>query len=138
MLPLLQDSLPDSSSAISEQEILGLEQETLEQEILEQEVRFLWENEIKDEQTLYPQSDGKPMAEGTEQYDWIVIIKENLEILFADNPKVFIAADLLWYPVPVPEEIPVAAIEPPSVRSQAPDVMVIFDRPKGKRRSYLQ
>jgi Uma2 family endonuclease len=129
MLPLLQDSLANSSPAT---------QEILEQEILEQEIIFLWENEAKDEQILYPQSDGKPMAEGTEQYDWIVMIKENLEILFAHNPKVFIAADLLWYPVPVPEGTPPTAIEPPSVRSQAPDVMVIFDRPKGKRRSYLQ
>jgi Uma2 family endonuclease len=133
MLPLLRDSLPASSPAI-----LALDQEALEQKALEQEIIFLWENEADNEQTLYPQSDGKPMAEGTEQYDWIVMIKENLEILFTHNPKVFIAADLLWYPVPVPEEIPPAVIEPPSVRSQAPDVMAIFDRPKGKRRSYLQ
>ena len=37
-----------------------------------------------DEDVLYPDSDGKPMADNTEQYKWIVIIKENLEILFAD------------------------------------------------------
>ncbi len=30
----------------------------------------------------YPDSDGKPMADNTEQYEWIVKIKENLEILF--------------------------------------------------------
>jgi Uma2 family endonuclease len=81
------------------------------------------------EALLYPQSDGKPMAESTEQYRWIVILKENLEILFADVADVFIAADLLWYPVQV---------EVPPAPAQAPDVMVIWGRPKGKRRSYLQ
>jgi hypothetical protein len=28
-----------------------------------------------------------------------VLIKENLEIILATVPEVFIAADLLWYPV---------------------------------------
>jgi Uma2 family endonuclease len=81
------------------------------------------------EDLLYPESDGKPMAESTEQYRWIVMIKENLEILFADQPEVFIAADLLWYPVPV---------SVPPAPSEAPDVMVVFGRPKGMRRSYRQ
>jgi hypothetical protein len=35
-----------------------------------------------DSRLLFPDSDGKPMADNTEQYRWIVIIKENLEILF--------------------------------------------------------
>lgn len=39
----------------------------------------------------------------------------------------FVAADLLWYAVQGRTDI-----------SQAPDVMVIFGRPKGDRRSYLQ
>ena len=32
---------------------------------------------------IYPDSDGQPMADNTKQYEWIVKIKENLEILFA-------------------------------------------------------
>jgi Uma2 family endonuclease len=83
---------------------------------------------------LYPESDGKPMAENTEQYRWIVILKENLEILFAAVVDVFIAADLLWYPVEASKPIP----EDFTLRSQAPDVMVIFGCPKGKRGSYKQ
>ncbi|MFB1488103.1 MULTISPECIES: Uma2 family endonuclease [unclassified Thiocapsa] len=76
----------------------------------------------------YPESDGQPMADNTEQYDWIVKIKENLEILFADRPDVFIAGDLLWYPVPDRRETgPIA-----------PDVLVAFGRPKGRRGSYRQ
>ena len=94
------------------------------------------ELEAIDDLILYPESDGKPMAENTEQYRWIVILKENLEILFA-AAEVFIAADLLWYPVQV-KNIPDAVVEPFYLRSQAPDVMVIFGRPKGKRGSYRQ
>ena len=48
---------------------------------------------------VYPDSDGEPMAENTLQYEWIVTIKGNLDILFADRPDVFVAGDLLWYPV---------------------------------------
>ena len=76
---------------------------------------------------IYPDSDGKPMAENTEHYEWIVKIKENLEILFAAENNVFIAGDLLWYPV-----------EGRVKTCQAPDVMVIFGRPKGRRGSYKQ
>ena len=76
---------------------------------------------------IYPDSDGNPMADNTEHYEWIVKIKENLEILFASENNVFIAGDLLWYPV-----------EGSVKTRQAPDVMVIFGRPKGKRGSYKQ
>lgn len=76
------------------------------------------------EDNVYPESDGKPMADSTLQYRWIVTIKENLDALLADA---FVAADLLWYPVQGDIYI-----------SQAPDVMVAFGRPKGERRSYKQ
>jgi Uma2 family endonuclease len=75
----------------------------------------------------YPESDGKPMADNTKQFRWIVTIKENLEWLFAQDSTVFIAGDLLWYPVEGENRI-----------SQAPDVMVVFGRPKGDRGSYQQ
>ncbi len=76
---------------------------------------------------FFPESDGKPMVENTEQYRWIVIIKENLEILFNNVADVFIAGDLLWYPV-----------RSRLIAPMAPDVMVVFGRPKGKRGSYRQ
>ncbi|MGI0481920.1 Uma2 family endonuclease [Geminocystis sp. CENA526] len=81
----------------------------------------------KKTEIIYPDSDGKPMSDNTKQFRYIVIIKENLELLFADNPNVFIAGDLLWYPV-----------EGDNTIRQAPDVMVVFDRPKGDRGSYQQ
>nr|WP_229425811.1 Uma2 family endonuclease [Lusitaniella coriacea] len=76
---------------------------------------------------IYPDSDGQPMSDNTQQFQWIVVIKENLEILFADNPKVFVAGDLLWYPV-----------EGDNKTRQAPDIMVAIGRPKGDRGSYRQ
>jgi Uma2 family endonuclease len=75
----------------------------------------------------YPDSDGQPMADNTKQFRWIVLIKENLELIFASNPNVFVAGDLLWYPVEGHPEIRVA-----------PDVLVAVDRPKGDRGSYRQ
>jgi Uma2 family endonuclease len=74
----------------------------------------------------HPDSDGKPMADNTKQYQWIQLIQSNLAALFADRPDVFVAGDLLWYPDKESEE------------SAAPDVMLAFGRPKGHRGSYKQ
>ncbi|MGB3572565.1 MAG: Uma2 family endonuclease, partial [Phormidesmis sp.] len=79
------------------------------------------------EEVIYPDSDGQPMADNTEQFKWIVTIKENLELIYADRPDVFVAGDLLWYPVEGNNKI-----------RQAPDAMVAFGRPKGYRGSYIQ
>jgi Uma2 family endonuclease len=67
------------------------------------------------------------MADNTLQFRWIVTIKEGLEALFMDRPNVFVAGDLLWYPVE----------GDPKTRT-APDAMVVFGRPKGDRGSYKQ
>jgi hypothetical protein len=50
-------------------------------------------------EVLYPDSDGQPMADNTRQFDTIVMIQGGLAALFADRPDVFVAGDLLWYPV---------------------------------------
>jgi Uma2 family endonuclease len=76
---------------------------------------------------IYPESDGQPMADNTKQYRWIVVLKENLEIFLAEVLDVFIAGDLLWYP-----------IEGDNTTRLAPDVMVVFGRPRGDRGSYQQ
>lgn len=76
---------------------------------------------------IYPDCDGQPMADNTEQFQWIVNIKENLEAIYKDDPNVFVAGDLLWYP-----------IEGDNKTRQAPDTMVALGRPKGYRGSYMQ
>ena len=53
-----------------------------------------------DIELLYPSSDGKPMAENKVHYRWITTIEGNLESLFAEDPMVFVAADMNWHPVP--------------------------------------
>jgi hypothetical protein len=50
-----------------------------------------------------------------------------LDFVFVDDPTVFVAGDLLWYPVE----------GQPTVRV-APDVLVALGRPKGYRGSYKQ
>ncbi len=81
----------------------------------------------QDRVIIYPDSDSKPMADNTLQFRWIVLVKENLECVFRVAPDVFVAGDLLWYPVEGHPEIRVA-----------PDAMVVFGRPKGERGSYRQ
>lgn len=71
----------------------------------------------------YPDSDGMPLSDNTTQLYWIILLKENLDVLLSD----FVAGDLLWYP-----------IEGDNVTKAAPDVMVALGRPKGPRGSYKQ
>ncbi len=76
---------------------------------------------------IYPDSDGKPMADNTKQFELIVEIKKGLDLMFLNDPQVFVAGDLFWYPV-----------EGQSKIVTAPDVMVAIGRPKGDRGSYKQ
>ncbi|MDY7020755.1 MAG: Uma2 family endonuclease [Cyanobacteriota bacterium] len=76
---------------------------------------------------IYPDCDGQPVANNTIQFRWILVIEQNLDWLFSDNPNVFVAGDLFWYP-----------IEGNNTLNNAPDVMVVFGRPKKDRRSYKQ
>ncbi len=74
---------------------------------------------------FYPSWDGERMAENTLQFEWIVTIQGNLDLLFRDNPDVFVAGDHLIYPIDGDADI-----------RTAPDVYVAFGRPKGHRGSY--
>jgi len=76
---------------------------------------------------IYPESDGKPMADNSVQFAYITTFKGNFDIMYTDDPNVFIAGDMLWYPVEGHPEI-----------TNAPDVMVALGRPKHDRGSYKQ
>lgn len=80
-----------------------------------------------EEEIFYPSDDGKPMSDNTKQFHGIITIESNLEIQYAHDLDVFVIGNLLWYPVEGRRDI-----------CQAPDVMVVFGRPKGDRLSYLQ
>jgi len=75
---------------------------------------------------IYPSSDGKPMADNTVQFNWLVKIKQGLEKT-TKNKEIFVAGDLLWYPV-----------EGDNKTRLVPDILVAVGRPKGDRGSYLQ
>jgi Uma2 family endonuclease len=76
---------------------------------------------------VYPESDGLPMADNTKQFRWIVTIQGGIDAIFRDDPDVFVAGNLLWYPVEGNNAIRVA-----------PDIMAVFGRPKSDRGSYMQ
>jgi hypothetical protein len=76
---------------------------------------------------FYPESNGLPMAENTLQFQWIFVLAGNLSALFHDRKDVFVCGNQFWYPVEGEPEIRLA-----------PDVYVVFGRPKGHRPSYKQ
>jgi Uma2 family endonuclease len=75
----------------------------------------------------YPDDDEKRMSDNSLQFDWILMLKYNFEFLFQENPNVFVAGNLLWYPV-----------EGENKTRLAPDLMVVFGRPNNYRGSYIQ
>lgn len=76
---------------------------------------------------VYPDSDGKRMADNTRQFRYIATLKGGFDNYYRDRDDVFVAGDLLWYPV-----------EGDNKTRYAPDVMIAFGRPPGDRGSYKQ
>jgi len=74
---------------------------------------------------VYPDSDGKPMADNTRQLLWIIVLYGNLAAMFQDVADVFVSASLLWY-----------VVEGDPKACTALDVLVAFGRPKGHCGSY--
>src|SRR5262245_22267567 len=67
------------------------------------------------------------MADNIKEFEYITTIKGGLDAEYRNDRNVFVAGDLLWYPV-----------EGDNTIRQAPDVLVAFGRPKGHRGSYRQ
>jgi Uma2 family endonuclease len=76
---------------------------------------------------VYPESDGLPMADNTKQFRWILVLAGNLAAVYRARTDVFVGGNLFWYPLEGHPEIRIA-----------PDVFVVFGRPKGDRGSYKQ
>ena len=75
----------------------------------------------------YPDCDGQPMSDNTLQYQSIVSTVAGFQELYAPRGDVFVAGDLLWYPV-----------EGDNATRAAPDALIAFGRPPGHRGSYRQ
>jgi Uma2 family endonuclease len=82
---------------------------------------------VEDPAIEYPDSDGLPLADNTLQGRCMITIFGGIEAIYLDNPNVFVAINLLWYPVERERTIRIG-----------PDVLVAFGRPKGDRGSYMQ
>jgi Uma2 family endonuclease len=80
-----------------------------------------------EEEIIYPINDGNRLSDNTKQFNWIMLIKANLDVRFARRDDVFISGDMLWYPTRGDNKTRIA-----------PDVMVVIGRPKGDRGSYQQ
>jgi len=68
---------------------------------------------------IYPESDGKPIADNTKKFELIAEIEKSLDLLYINDPQVSIACDLFWYPIEGQPKI-----------VTAPDVMVVLVVPK--------
>jgi Uma2 family endonuclease len=78
-------------------------------------------------EVVYPESDGLPLSDNTRQFRWMMTIQGGLDAQYLEDPNVFVAGNLLWYP-----------IELDNKTRCAPDIFVVFGRPKGDRGSYQQ
>lgn len=76
-------------------------------------------------QIYYPESDGKPMGETDVHIDALIYLREALRDHFRDNPRVYVAGNMLLY---YEEGNPAACV--------APDVFVVQGVAKGERRTY--
>ena len=76
---------------------------------------------------VYPESDGKPMADNLTQSRVIRTLVMGFDCLYVDQPDVLVGGDFFWYPVQGDPKVVVAS-----------DVMVIVGTPKVELRSYRQ
>jgi Uma2 family endonuclease len=75
----------------------------------------------------YPYDDDEPMADSTLEFDWLELLFAGLEAQYRDATDVTVTSNNFWYPV---EGDPLTVV--------APDIMVVFGRPKLPRKSYMQ
>lgn len=74
---------------------------------------------------LYPESDGKPMADTDLHIEWIIWLRQVLEGHFVDRPEVYISGNIMMYD-----------IEGPLRTAVSPDILVSFGIGRKQRRTY--
>ena len=74
---------------------------------------------------LYPESDGKPMAETDMHAVAIIDLRQRFDNFFADNPDTYVSGTLMMYDV-----------EGPGRTAVSPDILVSFGIGKKLRRTY--
>ncbi|PZV07128.1 MAG: hypothetical protein DCF22_22535 [Leptolyngbya sp.] len=80
---------------------------------------------ISDLEIIYPDGDGQPMTESDPTRDYLIYGVEALGVYFQDRPDVYVSGNLfVYYKRGVPDAV------------VSPDVFVVFDVEKKKRRSF--
>ena len=74
---------------------------------------------------LYPESDGKPMAETDMHAVAIIDLRQRFDSFFADNPDTYVSGTIMMYDV-----------EGPGRTAVSPDILVSFGIGKKLRRTY--
>ncbi|MYH81494.1 Uma2 family endonuclease [Candidatus Poribacteria bacterium] len=74
---------------------------------------------------LYPESDGKPMADTDLHLYWIKRIQDMIETHFSQNPEAYISGNIMMYD-----------IEGPMRTAVSPDILVAFGLGQKFRRTY--
>ncbi len=74
---------------------------------------------------IYPESDGKPMAETDIHAELLINLRVSLDNYFRDDPNVYVSGNLLVY-----------YVQGNPAKCFAPDVFVVRGVPKGQRRIY--
>jgi hypothetical protein len=82
---------------------------------------------VRERPIEYPGSDGEPSSNSDLRFEWISTIKWNLDDMLRNDPAVYVAADLPWYPVEGRPELCVM-----------PAGLVAFGPSKRTRGSYKQ
>ena len=77
------------------------------------------------EEELYPESDGKPMADTDLHLYWIKRVQDMLETYFSQAPGVYISGNIMMYD-----------IEGPARTAVSPDILVAFGLGRKFRRTY--
>lgn len=79
----------------------------------------------KPEEVIYPESDGKPMAETDVHIDQIIDLRKALQAYYRDNPNVYISGNIFIY-----------YLENDTREQVSPNLFVVKGVPKHRRRYY--
>ncbi|MBM3234907.1 Uma2 family endonuclease [Candidatus Poribacteria bacterium] len=79
----------------------------------------------KPKEVIYPESDGKPMAETDAHIDQIIDLRKALQAYYRDNPMVYISGNIFIY-----------YLENDTREQVSPDLFVVKGVPKHRRRYY--
>jgi Uma2 family endonuclease len=89
------------------------------------DMKFFTYSFEKPKEVIYPESDGKPMAETDVHIDQIIDLRKALQAYYRDNPTVYVSGNIFIY-----------YLENDTREQVSPDLFVVKGVPKHRRRYY--